>query len=88
MRVYISPVRACPIFPFLRDGRVEKGLFYGVFADRAISSPRYLGVFSELFLKSKNAFYGEASISRRKRGFFSRVFADGRFLMFISSQGI
>jgi hypothetical protein len=47
-----------------------------------------LGVFSELFLKSKNALHGEAPFSRRKRGFLVRVFAAGLFLMIISPQVI
>jgi hypothetical protein len=36
-------------------------------------------VFSEVFWESENVFRGEASFSRRKRGFFRRVFADGQF---------
>jgi hypothetical protein len=91
MWVYISPVRACPIIPLLRGGRVEKGRFYGVFAVWAISSPRYLRVFSEVFRKSKNAFRGNASIFRKKRGIYRRVFAESQvhlLVMITVSLGI
>jgi hypothetical protein len=45
----------------------------------AIFSTIYIGVFSEVFLESKNVLRGEAPFSRRKHGFLSRVFADGLF---------
>jgi hypothetical protein len=63
-------------------------VFPAFFAQGASFSTISIGVFSEVFLESKNGLHGNASFSRRIRGFFSRVFADGLFLMFISSQGI
>jgi hypothetical protein len=62
--------------------------FLGVFRKGAIFSTIYIGVLSEDFLESEIALRGETPFSRRKRGFLSRLFADGRFVMFISSQGI
>jgi hypothetical protein len=73
-----QPIKAVP----------NKGRFYGVFRKTATYSKGYLGVFSELFLKSKNALRGEALFSRRKQGFLVRLFADGLFRMIISPQVI
>jgi hypothetical protein len=46
-------------------------------------SPIYIRVFPVVFLESKHALRGDISFSRRKRGFLSRVFANGQVHLFV-----
>jgi hypothetical protein len=71
--------RVPEFFRFFDAAVAKRGRFPGVFRERAIYSTRSIGVFSVVFLKSKNVLHGEAPFSRRKRGFLGRVFADELF---------
>jgi hypothetical protein len=75
------------VIPFLQRGRSwpcrKEAVFPAFFENGVIFSPRYIRVFSELFLESENVFHGEASFSRRKRGFLDRLFADGQVHLFV-----
>jgi hypothetical protein len=76
------------LFPNLDAAVSKRGRFPGVFRKTATYSKGYIRVFSELFLGSKTALRSEAPFSQGKHGFLVRLFADGLFVMIISSQGI
>jgi hypothetical protein len=65
------------------DGRVEKKPFLRRFSRRGEFLHNALSRISGVFWGSKNALRSEASFSRRKRGFFSRVFAEVQVQLFV-----
>jgi hypothetical protein len=75
--------RGSSFFRFFKAAVSKSGRFPGDFRRRANFSPRYIVVFLDVFLEPKNVLLGEALFSRRKRGFFSRVFADGPSFPFL-----
>jgi hypothetical protein len=80
-----------PIFDARRNGPCRKVAVFPAFSRRGVFFHNALSRISGVFWGSKNGLRGEASFSRRKRGFFSRVFAEVQvhlFVMIISSPGI